>query len=56
MSSQDLLKALQNEKNEDLFKYTIKKINDIKNKVITNLPIYKKDKDLLKKTKKADVS
>ena len=49
MSSQDLLKALQNEKNEDLFKYTIKKINEIKNKVITNLPIYKKDKDKLKK-------
>jgi hypothetical protein len=44
-----LLKALQNEKNEELLKYNFKKINEIKNTVITNLPLYKKDKDLLKK-------
>ena len=48
MTSQ-LLKALQNEKNEELLKYNFKKINEIKNTVITNLPIYKKDKDSLKK-------
>jgi len=44
-----LLKALQNEKNEELLKYNFKKINEIKNTVITNLPIYKKDKDVLNK-------
>jgi len=36
-------------KNEVLLKYTNKKIKEIKNKVIEDLPIYAKEKSLLKK-------
>ena len=46
---EELKKALHNEKNEVLLKYSNKKIKEIKNKVIEDLPIYAKEKSLLKK-------
>lgn len=46
---EELKKALHNEKNEILLKYSSKKIKEIKNKVIEDLPIYAKEKTLLKK-------
>lgn len=49
MSSIELTKALENTKNEYLLKYTLKKINEIKQEVINELPIIQKDKTILKK-------
>jgi hypothetical protein len=49
MSSIELTKALENTKNEYLLKYTLTKINEIKQKVINELPIFQKDKTTLKK-------
>ena len=49
MNSIELTKALENTKNEYLLKYTLKKINEIKQNVIHDLPIFQKNKILLKK-------
>lgn len=49
MSSIELTKALENSKNEYLLKYTLKKITEIKLVVINDLPIFQKDKTILKK-------
>ena len=49
MDSHELTKALENTKNEYLLKYTLKKINEIKQEVINELPIFQKDKTILKK-------
>jgi hypothetical protein len=49
MSSIHLTKAFENSKNEYLLKYTLKKINEIKQEVINELPIFQKDKTILKK-------
>ena len=49
MNSIELTKALENTKNEYLLKYTLKKINEIKQNIIHDLPIFQKNKILLKK-------
>ena len=49
MNSIELTKALENTKNEYLLKYTLKKINEIKQNIINDLPIFQKDKTILKK-------
>jgi len=49
MSTIEITKALENTKNEYLLKYTSKKINEIKQEVISNLEISQKEKNILKK-------
>jgi len=49
MNSIELTKALENTKNEYLLKYTLTKINEIKQEVINGLPISQKDKNIFKK-------
>jgi hypothetical protein len=49
MDSIELKNALENSKNEYLLKYTLQKINDIKQHVINELPILQKNKNSLKK-------
>ena len=49
MSSVHLAQALNNTKNEYLLKYTWKKINEIKQEIINEMPILQKDKNILRK-------
>ena len=49
MNSIELKNALENSKNEYLLKYTLQKINDIKQHIINELPILQKNKITLKK-------